>query len=301
MPPGHQDMDTLTAQMKAAHLMCWSGPVDPQPLRGGITNANFVVYDRGEKFVVRIGDDIPLHGILRFHELAVSRAAHDCGVSPEVVHHEPGALVLRFVEGRTLSAQDLHAPAMLARVLPVVRTYHTELARHLRGPTLMFWVFHICRDYLATAQAGTCCLAGQLSRLAAMNEDLEKAVGSITLVLAHNDLLPGNFIDDGRKVWLVDWEYAGWNTPLFDLANLAANCELPPDREAWLVDTYFGKPADGALRRRYHATKCASLLRETLWSVVQEQHATIDFDYADYTDRNHKRLLAAYETFKRLS
>ena len=86
-------MNAEAAAAKAAGLACWSGPVDPEPLTGGITNLNFVVRDRGMRFVVRVADDIPVHGIMRFNELAASRAAHAAGVSPEVVFAAPGALV----------------------------------------------------------------------------------------------------------------------------------------------------------------------------------------------------------------
>src|SRR5664279_493601 len=71
---------------RVAGLACWSGPVTPEPLTGGITNKNYTVRDRGERFVVRIGDDIPVHQVMRFNELAASRAAASAGLSPAVIH-----------------------------------------------------------------------------------------------------------------------------------------------------------------------------------------------------------------------
>ena len=104
----------MTPYDKARHLPIWRGPVDPQPLGGGITNVNFVVEDQGRRAVVRIGDDIPVHQILRFNELAASRAAHAAGVSPAVLYHEPGALVIEFIAGKTLAAADVRAPTPTA-------------------------------------------------------------------------------------------------------------------------------------------------------------------------------------------
>src|SRR3546814_8596136 len=96
-PDNSSMTDAMTpALARIAALACWSGPVDPEPLAGGITNANFVVRHRGERFFVRVGDDIPVHGIMRFNELAASRAAVAAGLSPEVVHAEPGALVFQI-------------------------------------------------------------------------------------------------------------------------------------------------------------------------------------------------------------
>ena len=100
----------IDPKTKAESLSFWRGPVGAEPLPGGMTNLNFVVRDGGERFVVRIGDDIPVHQVMRFNERAASIAAHAAGLSPEVVHAEPGALVMRFVEGRTLAPEDVRRP-----------------------------------------------------------------------------------------------------------------------------------------------------------------------------------------------
>ena len=282
---------------QAAGLACWSGPVEPEPLAGGITNTNFVVRDAGETFVVRIGDDLPLHGVLRSQELAACRAAHACGLAPEIVHHEPGALVMWFVQGDTLTEEDVRRPEMLARIVDVIRRCHTDMPYHLQGATLMFWAFQVCRNYLATTRDGTSRIAPQLSRLANINAELEHAVGPINPVFCHNDLLPANFLDDGERLWLLDWEYAGWNTALFDLANLASNSQMPDEQERGLLEMYFERATGTEELRRFAAIKCASLLRETLWGAVQELHSDLDFDFAGYTDENLARFDRAYEAF----
>jgi thiamine kinase-like enzyme len=267
---------------RAAGLACWSGPVAPEPLTGGITNKNYLVRDRRERFVVRIGDDIPVHQVMRFNELAASRAAATVGLSPQVVHSEPGALVFRFIEGKTLAAEDVRPRPMLARILPLIRRCHREMPQHLRGPALIFWVFHIVRDYAATLQEGKSRWIPELPRLLRAAAGLEAAIGPIDVVYGHNDLLPANFIDDGTRLWLIDWDYAGFNSPLFDLGNLCSNNEVVPEDEAWLLEAYFERPLDDGLRRRYQTMKCASLLREAMWGMVSEIHSTLDFDYHAY-------------------
>lgn len=281
---------------RAAQLACWSGPVAPEPLAGGITNTNFLVRDRGEAYVVRIGADIPVHGVMRFNELAASRAAHAAGLSPEVVHAEPGAMVLRYIDGRTLTPDQVRRPDMLERIVEIVRRCHTQIPRYLRGPALVFWVFHVVRDYagtLADLQSGH---IDRLRRLLECAEQLERIVGPIELAYGHNDLLASNFIDDGDRLWLIDWDYAGFNTPLFDLGGLASNNELSGDQERWLVERYFGR-LDAELEHRFAAMRCASLLRETLWSMVSESTSRIDFDYAAYSQLNLARFNAAYAAF----
>ena len=105
------------------------------------------------------------------------------------------------------------------------------MREHLRGPVLMFWPFHILRDYAATLREGK----SRWSARAATPPRLrprgsKRSIGPIDIVFGHNDLLAGNFIDDGKRLWLIDWDYAGFNSPLFDLANLASNNDFERSR-----------------------------------------------------------------------
>jgi thiamine kinase-like enzyme len=282
-----------TASERVARLSCWSGPVELELLKGGITNENYLVRDRGERFVVRLAEDIPIHGIMRFNELAASRAAHAAGLSPEVVYAEDGAMVLRYIDGKTLTPDDVRAPVMLERIVELIKRVHTEVPRHLRGPALIFWVFHVIRDYAASLRdlgSPHCVRLPVLLDCAVL---LEREVGTIELVYGHNDLLAGNLIDDGSRLWLIDWDYAGFNSPLFDLGGLTSNNELSADQEEWVLERYFGR-RDDDLRRRFTAMKCASLLRETLWSMISEQISKIEFDYAAYTAANLDRFSSSY-------
>jgi thiamine kinase-like enzyme len=293
-------MSTIDVRARAAALSCWSGPVTPEPLSGGITNANFVVTDRGRRFFVRVGDDIPVHGILRFHELAASRAAAAAGVSPAVVHHEPGAIVFDYIEGKTYTAEDVRRPENLRRILPLLHRCHREIPRHFRGPALIFWVFQIFRDYARTLTGCKSRMVPELPRLLGIGAELEAMVGPIDVIFGHNDLLPGNFIDDGTRLWLIDWDYAGFGTPLFDLGNLCSNNDVAEADERWLLDAYFERPLTSEVWRRYRAMKCASLLREAMWSMVAEHYSTLDFDYVVYTNDYLARFRRAHDSLRQL-
>lgn len=268
---------------RALTLPIWHGKAEARPLGGGITNLNFLVTDERRSAVVRIGDDIPVHQIMRFNELAASRAAHAAGVSPAVIHHEPGALVIDFITGRTMTATDLQDRGLLEQALALVMRAHRDIPRHLRGPALTFWVFQVLRDYAATLEEGKSRHRATLPRLQDEAAELERAVGRIEMVFAHNDLLPANFLHDGQRMWLIDWDYAGWGSPLFDLGGLAANNGLDEPQEAWVLEAYFGKAPGADLWRRYRAMKAAAALREAMWSMVQEIHSKLDFDYPSYT------------------
>ena len=291
--------DAARAPERAARLDIWSGPVDPQPVTGGITNTNFLVEDGGRRCFVRVGEDIPVHGVMRFNELAASRAAAELGISPPVVHAEPGVLVLEFIEGRTLGEADVRDPATLRRIVPLLRRCHRDMARTVAAPALVFWVFHICRHYARVLADGGSRHAALLPVLMARADALEAATGAIEMGFGHNDLLPANFIDDGDRLWLIDWDYAGFNTPLFDLGGLSSNSAFDDARDDDLLGLYFDAAPDDGLRHSFAAMKTASLLRETLWSMVSELRSEVDFDFGAYTADNLDRLERAWSAFAR--
>jgi thiamine kinase-like enzyme len=279
------------ARRRAEALPCWRKPVSAEPVAGGMSNRNFGVIDGGERFFVRIGEDIVEHNVSRADEVAASRAAAAAGLAPALVHAEPGAMVFRWIDGSALTPERVRDPSMLPRLAALLRWAHREVGRHLRGRTLAFWVFHALRDY--AARLGDW-------KLLPVIEALEAAVQPVELVFGHNDLIAGNFIDDGARLWLVDWEYAGYNTPLFDLAGLASNSELEAAATSELLALYFGRTPDAALERAFAAMTAASLLREVLWSRVAERESTIEFDFPSYTRANEAKFAAAFSRWEEI-
>ena len=262
-------------------LSCWQGRVALEPLKGGLTNISFVATDAAGKYVVRCGEDIPVHHVFRDRERAVSRAAHAAGLAPEVMHVEPGLMVLRFVEGRVLEEKDL--AANIGRIVPLIRTCHREVGRHLCGPVNAFWVFHVIRDYVRLIDGDTAYLA--------LADRLEAQQVPMPMVFGHHDLLPGNFIDDGARLWLIDWEYGAFGTPLFDLANLSSNGSFDTAQDRLLLECYFESGVSAELRAAFEAMKAASLLREALWAMVSDLHLrTPGVDYQAHAREYLRRL-----------
>ena len=208
-----------------------------EPLAGGLSNAAFIVADGAERYVARCGDDIPVHHVFRDRERAASVAAHAAGLSPEVVHCEPGVMVIRYIDGRTLAEADLRSN--IGRIATLLGACHRDLARHLEGPANTFWVFHVIRDYARMLQAASGGNDRDLSRYVRLADALEAGQIPLPIVFGHHDLLPGNLLDDGRRLWLIDWEYGGFGTAMFDLANLAANGGFSPADDLELLEAYF--------------------------------------------------------------
>ncbi|MBM1690331.1 choline/ethanolamine kinase family protein [Sulfitobacter geojensis] len=281
---------------KVTRLSCFENPQDIVALGGGLTNVNLRVRDGDQQYVVRLGTDIAEHGVMRWNELALSQAASVAGFSPKVVHHETGVLVLEFLNAQTFTEADVRNPANLPRIVSRIAQVHRDLADHLTQPVLAFWPFQVNRTYAARLRADGSRHTSALPAMLAQLDQLQSAVGQIDMVIGHNDLLAANILDDGDKLWLIDWEYGGFNSPLFDLAGLASNNALSETQERAMLSQYFETDPDKHWRA-YSAMKCTSLMRETLWSMTSEIHSELDVDYASYTSENMDRLTSALADF----
>lgn len=263
----------LALEARIGALPCWRTKVTIEPLRGGLSNVAFVVDDGAARYVVRCGQDIPVHHVFRDRECAATIAAHAAGLSPELVHAEPGIMVIRYVAGRTLDEIDL--AANIPRIVPLLKTCHGVVARRVEGPANLFWVFHVIRGYLRILQRASARPHADLARWGTLADTLEGAQMPLPIVFGHHDLLPGNFIDDGERLWLIDWEYGGFGTAMFDLANLAANGRFAPADDRRLLEAYFEKPVRDDVQRSFDAMKVASALREATWAMVSQIHASV--------------------------
>ncbi len=229
-------------------LPCWQGEARVAPLPGGLSNTSFRVEDEAGVHVARLGRDFPFHHVFREREAAASRWAHEAGLAPEVRYHAAGVLVTAFIDGETLDAHGVRA--RLEPIAALLKHCHVAMRDLARGPAAMFWPFHVARDYAETLRAGGHAISGQLPRLERVAAELEAAQAPMPVVFGHHDLLPANLIDDGRRLWLIDWEYAAFGSPMFDLANLADNADFGPAEERRLLTLYFDREPDGATLKR---------------------------------------------------
>ena len=271
----------------------WNNEISIKTLDGGITNENFLVEEDNKKYVVRLGNDIPEHLVSRSNELIVSKAASNAGISPKVIYHSHGILVLDYIKSITLSSEGVRKN--IKSIIPLIKKIHHEIPKNLYGQSVIFWVFHVIRNYVKFLNDNKSVHIKILSDLISKSEYLEKNSSPYEIVFGHNDLLPANFLDDGSKIWIIDWEYAGFNTPLFDLGGLSSNNDFSYKEEIYLLENYFEKKINDKLLLQYNSLKCASLLRETMWSMVSELTSKIEFNYAEYTEENLSKFNQAFK------
>jgi thiamine kinase-like enzyme len=262
------------------------------PLSGGITNRNFRVDAAGtdDRWVVRLaGNDTHLLGISREVEHAATVAAAGVGVGPEVTAflRPEGYLVTRFIVGTPVSDTAVRQPETLRRVADSLRRIHD-------GPAIpgLFVPLRICEAYRALAAERGVPIPPDYDRARDVARRIELAfvTNPVELRPCHNDLLNANFIDDGTRIRIIDWEYAGMGDPFFDLGNFSINHELDRDADAVLLEAWAGevRPADLA---RITLMRVVSDFREAMWGVLQQGISTLDVDFVAYAAEHFDRLL----------
>ena len=247
-------------------------------LPGGLTNQNLhASTPAGEYVVRRFRGDGALLGIDRDAEHLNSLAAAEAGVGAGVVDYLPelGLLVIDFIHGRTYENATFAEPGVIERVAHACRKLH-------EGPRFTgdFDMFRRQARYRRTvAERGYRLFDGY----DAFDGDFRRVQGALAerqkpTVPCNNDLLAGNFVDDGDKLWLIDYEYSGNNDACFELGNTATECELDRDQVEALATAYFGR----ALRNRIARVRLQSLVSQygwALWGCIQASASSIDFDF----------------------
>ena len=269
---------TGSAEDRVRALSLWSGLKSVTPLKGGVSNASFTVEDACGKYVARVGEDYPCHQVSRAREGVASRAAFDAGLSPEVVYTEPGMMVVRYIAARTYGEADVRANA--ENCVDIVKRCHRDMGKRISGQGAIFWVFQILRDYAHTLMAVNHRHSGDIPRWMEIADALEAAQAPLPIIFGHHDLLPSNFMDDGKRLWLIDWEYGAFGTAMFDLANIASNNSFDAAGERLILESYFERTPGEAVQRAFYAMKAASALREAVWGMVSEIH--LDAPGVDY-------------------
>lgn len=257
----------------------WSGKnVVITSLSGGLTNSNFKVEVDGVPYFVRVpGASTELLAIDRANEYHNTKAASEAGVAPRIVHYlsEHNVMVLEFLNGKTMSKDSLNAPGMPTRMAHAIKRLHAG-ARFL----LDFNMFRLTEYYLRLCKDRDIKIPdGYRDRVPTVNR-IEQAMNVKPLETApcNNDLLAENYIDDGRQLWLIDYEYSGNNDPTFELGNTCQEMQFSNSQIAEVCAAYFGDVMPNMIARM----KLNMIMSDVgwgLWAAIQAKISTIDFDF----------------------
>lgn len=257
----------------------WRGrEVSIQPLSGGLTNTNYRVDVDGVPYFVRVpGASTELLAIDRANEYHNTKAASQAGIAPRVLYHIPAhnAMVLEFLDGRTMSKDSLNQPGMPTRMAHAIKRLHAA-PRFL----LNFNMFRLTEYYLSLCRDRDIKIPdGYNERMEAVKR-IEHAMNAkpLSTVPCNNDLLAENYIDDGKQLWLIDYEYSGNNDPTFELGNTCQEMEFNEEQIQEVCAAYFGK-ARANMIARMKLNMIMSDVGWGLWAAIQAKLSAIEFDF----------------------
>lgn len=268
----------MTIDQVIASVPRWRGQsVAVEPLAGGLTNTNYKVTAGRETVVVRIpGKETHLLAIDRDNEQHNARAAAETGVAPRVLEIlDRQIALLEFLPGRTMTNQTLQEPGMPTRIAQSLRRLHR--ARPFASD---FNMFRLIERYLDVCRSENAVLPNDYHQERDKVERIESAFARapVQAVPCHNDLLAGNYIDDGTTLWLIDFEYSGNNDPCFEVGNTAQELNYDDPRLEELGRAYFDSWDDG-WRARVKLSMILSDVGWTLWGAIQQRISDIPFDF----------------------
>ncbi|HXI79822.1 MAG TPA: choline kinase family protein [Verrucomicrobiae bacterium] len=285
-------MDPTIEQVIAA-IPAWAGrEVVAEAIPAGLTNRNYRVTVDGTPTFVRIpGADTGLLAVDRGNEIHNTRAAAAAGAGPAVLHHLPqwDAFVLEWIDGRTMSNATFARAGEPERVAAAARRLHA-------GPRFRddFDMFRLAERYLRVVdERGIRIPDGYRERVGQLPTiEAALAVHPIATVPCHNDLLAENYLDDGRRLWIVDYEYSGNNDPTFELGNTCQELGWDDGRIRELCAAYFGDATD-ALLARMRLQMIMSDVGWTLWAAIQAAVSSIEYDFWGWAEERWDRASTA--------
>ncbi len=262
-----------------SRIEAWKGRnISIQALTGGLTNTNYKVTVDGTPFFVRVpGASTELLAVDRQNEYFNAKAAAETGVGPQVLYHFPEyqAMVLEFLQGSTMSNESLNAPGMPARIAAAIRRLHA-------GPRFLtdFNMFRLTDYYLGICnQRGIRIPDGYPERMPAVKQiEQALAVRPLPSVPCNNDLLAENYIDDGKSLRIIDYEYSGNNDPCFELGNTCQELHYDEARIVEVCTGYFGSPAADKIARM----KLNMIMSDVgwgLWAAIQANISKIHYNF----------------------
>jgi thiamine kinase-like enzyme len=253
---------------------------------GGLTNR---VYRLGDH-ILRVPGAGTEEYIDRAREAVMAEAAAAAGVAPRLIWVEPGRglMVTEFVAGETLTPEGFRARAGApGRAAESLRRLHVSGAQF----PFRFELFAMIDDYLRLLAGKDVTLPEGYHDVVAEAEAVRRALAAhpVAPVACHCDPLCENFLDDGGRVWIVDWEYSGMNDPMWDLGDLAVEAEFGEAQEDEMLTAYFGSEARAFDRGRMVIYKAMCDLLWTLWGLIQLANGNPADDFRAYADGRFAR------------
>lgn len=260
----------------------WIGElISIEPLSGGITNRNYKIVVGGSLYFVSIlGCDSQLLGIDWHNKVYNAKICSDAGLSPQVIHHfsEQKALVLEYLPLPLCTSESLHSHDVQRRLVHSLKVLHAG-SRFL----VDFDMVSLIKSYMGIIKDWELDFLDGFRDCTKLIWEIGEALAPYRehLVPCHNDLVPENLIDDGKRVFMLDFDYSGNNDPCFDLGSISLEANFSNTQIRELARAYFGQVSDKILAR-IHLHSILGDVGWSLWSQIQAEISEIEFDFDGY-------------------
>ena len=272
------------------------GSVRIERLSGALTNASYKVVSDSGAYVLRLAGAGTSDYVDRASEEHNARIAAGIGVNAEVLYFDAanGTMLSRFVESRPMEGGGGMGRAGLVRATLALRSVH-EQGRVFRS---RFDAFEAMDRYLVLLRGLGATVPAAYRELMREARAVRRVLEAspVRLVPCHNDPWPGNFLDTGGRVYVIDWEYSGMNDPMWDLGDLSVEAGLGPEQDRAMLTAYYGGPVSPLLRSRLVLYKAVSDLHWALWALVQDANHNAAEDFRAYAMNRLERCKARMQS-----
>jgi len=298
MLANYESINQLIDRLNSLNI--FEGNVSAKKLKLGMNNETYLLSDNNNKYVAKIGSALVDFQRTRLHEIEATKAGNIANIAPKVIYYEKEIAVFEYIKSSALTTREIKQKNTLQKIVSLIKTVHKEVTKYFTQPPLISWYFCSITESIKILKNKNTIYVDRLDQLFEESKILEEATGYHEIVFTHNDMVGANILNDGKKLWLIDWEFSGYNFAILDLANLSKNNQFDEEEDDFILEEYFSNLISLSLRYNFEAMKSAALLRETMWSMLAEIKSKNDFDYKSYTDKIYARYKKQLDYFKSL-
>ena len=282
---------------KLATLSIWINNISLEVLHGGWTNYTYLVNDGNKKYVAKIGGDKKDFGITRSNEIQAHRAAYQADISPKLLYYKKDISIYEYINYKILTLQDIKEEKYLLKLINLIKIIHNEVSNYLKNPNTFLNIFQMIDKKFHALKKYNSPYNDKLNDLIEDYKFFQSETKSHKIVFTHNDFYYKNILYDGKKFWIIDWEYSGFNPNILDLANLSRNIGLNENEENFILEEYFGASITSKLRKAFQAIKIISSLNSVMWWMLAEIQSKKSIDYKSITKENIERYEIVKQNF----
>lgn len=234
---------------------------------GGLTNHTYkICLNNGELYVVRLPGDGTEDLINRSDEKISTELACSLNIDAKCFYFgEDGTKVTEYIpNAQTMSPASMRDTAVVPMVAEVLKTLHT-CGRDTGVP---FGVFEMAASYEKLICENNVPMYDDYAEVKNQVMQIKQHIDAQdcgTLVPCHNDPLCENWVMGNGKLYLIDWEYAGMNDGMWDVADISIEAGYTPELDELLLTSYLGHKASKQEYQRFVANKLYLDYLWTLW------------------------------------